>query len=88
VAHTRPAGHGALQPPQLIGSSSVFTQLVPQRVPPLVHAHCPETHVSSSAHAVVQLPQWATSVAVFAHERSHSVSVGAQLAAHVDPEQT
>jgi hypothetical protein len=56
---TVPPPQARPQPPQWPGSTSMFTQLAPQRVWPSGHAltQLPALHSWPSAHTVPQLPQ-------------------------------
>jgi hypothetical protein len=55
----RSAGHVCAQPPQLLGSASVFTHELPQRMVGAAHwsAHFPASHTCVWEHGTPQAPQ-------------------------------
>jgi hypothetical protein len=59
-------GHTVPQPPQLVGLTSLSTQVSPQRVVPAGHAgaQVPPTHTLPDAHTLPQAPQFAESLVV------------------------
>jgi hypothetical protein len=66
-------GHATQPAPQCVASSPVERQVPAQLLRGEGHAHAPDWHRIPPLHALVQLPQWASSVARFEHDPEHSV---------------
>lgn len=67
------------QPPQLLLSAAVLTQLKPQIFSPPEQLHCPTLQPAPTGQTVPQLPQLFESVAVVVHPVPHCTCPAEQL---------